>query len=234
MATDQIVQRRAGPAIGDQRGLRADLFGEQQAGHMRGRTDAAMGLFHSVALLPEHGNEFLQVLRREILSRDHDGRRMRGDADRHEVGEGIVLDVGREHRGCHMRAHGRREQGVAVRGGGGRPRAADGAARAADILDNDGLPENLGHLVGDDPRDHIAGAARGEGDDHGDRPGRIVLRAQRSDAGGDSDQNDAHDDNGRPDADPWSHDAFSSAPMTTRRGLALTTFALPQPARASP
>lgn len=74
--------------------------------------------FKAPPLLPEHGDEFVQVLRRKILSRDHDGRRMGGDADRHEVRNRIVFEVWREHRGGHMRAHGRSEQGVAVGYGG--------------------------------------------------------------------------------------------------------------------
>ena len=42
-----------------------------------------------------------------------------------------------------MRAHGSREQGVAIGIGGGRAGAPQRAAGAADILDNDGLPEDL-------------------------------------------------------------------------------------------
>ena len=62
-----------------------------------------------------------------------------------------------------MRAHGRRKQGVAVGCGGRHARAADRAAGAADIFDNEGLPEDPGHLVGDDARNHIARASRRNG-----------------------------------------------------------------------
>ena len=90
-----------------------------------------MRLFQGIAPLPEHGNEFLQVLRREILARDDDRRRMGGDADRHEVHDGIVFDVRRQHRRRDMRTHRRRQQGIAVGRGGGGARAANGAAGAA-------------------------------------------------------------------------------------------------------
>src|SRR5882672_1670490 len=71
-------------------------------------------------------------------------------------------------------------------------------AGATDILDNEGLPKRPGHLVGDDARHHIAGASRRERHDHGDRPGRVVLRAHRHDA-----RNQCHrDDDRRPDANP--------------------------------
>ena len=77
-----------------------------------------------------------------------------------------------------MRAHAAREQGVAVRVRGGHPRAADRAARAANILDDHGLSEDFSHLLGHDARHDVTGAAGGERHDHCDGPRRIALRAR--------------------------------------------------------
>ena len=136
-----------------------------------------MGLLHRVAPLPQRRDEFLQVLCGEILPRDNDCRGMGGEADRHEVGDGIVFEVRRQHRSCDMRAHRRGKQRIAVGCGSRDARAADRATGAADVLDDDGLAQDLRHLVGDDARHDVAGAAGRERHDHRDRPGGIVLRA---------------------------------------------------------
>src|SRR5262249_17978644 len=81
------------------------------------------------------------------------------------------------------------------------------AAGAADILDNERLPQRLGHLVGDDARNHIARASRRERHDHRDRPRRGFLRTPRHDGG-----HERHrDDDGKPDANILFHYALLSA-----------------------
>jgi hypothetical protein len=71
------------------------------------------------------------------------------------------------------------QQGIAVRLRLGRARGAEGAAGAADILDDHLLTERLGHGFGDQPRDRVGRPAGRERHDDGDRIVRIVLRQNR-------------------------------------------------------
>jgi hypothetical protein len=77
-----------------------------------------------------------------------------------------------------MRAHAAGKERVAVGRGGRDPAAADHAARAADILNDQRLPERLAHLLGDDARDHVARPAGRERHDDVDGAGGVVLRVQ--------------------------------------------------------
>jgi len=64
------------------------------------------------------------------------------------------------------------------------------AAGTADVLDNDGLAEDLAHPLREQPRRHVVGSARGEWINHGQRARRPFLgrhiatgeRAQRNKA----------------------------------------------------
>src|SRR5947207_10883509 len=112
MGANEIVHRRPGATISHERWPGADLRGEQKTRHMRRRADAAMGLLQGRAAGFQQRHEFLQILRRKILSRHDDGGRMRGRADRHEVARGIVLDVRRQHRRGDMRTHAARQGGA--------------------------------------------------------------------------------------------------------------------------
>ena len=166
----------------------------------------------------QHRDELLQALRREVLAGDDDRRRMGGDADRREGCNGIVLEVGREHRGGHMGAHGGGEQGVAVGRGGGGARAAHRAAGAGDVLDHHRLLEEPCHLVGDDACNHVAGPAGGKRNDHRDRPRGIVLRARLHSAA--SGQRDS--DQSSPGAHPRLH---GDLPCSCAAGRALEGYA---------
>ncbi len=179
VAADKVVHRRPRAAIGDRGGRRADRGIEEKTRHVRRRADAAMRLLEAGAVLLQVGDEFLQIFRREILARDDDRGRMRRGADRHEILGRIVFDVWRQHRCCHMRAHRARKQRVAVGCGRRDPGAADGAARAADVLDHERMPERPAHRLGDDAGYHVARSAGGEGHHHCDVACRIVLRRSR-------------------------------------------------------
>jgi hypothetical protein len=68
------------------------------------------------------------------------------------------------------------EHGVAVgRSAGAGPRA-DQPRRAGLVLDDEALAEDVAHLLRDDARGNVDGAARGKRDHHLDRPCRIGLR----------------------------------------------------------
>src|SRR4029077_11345790 len=68
------------------------------------------------------------------------------------------------------------QQGVAVGVGAHHAAGADGAARAAGVLDRDLLAENFRHGLRGDARDRIGRPARGRGDDDVDRPRRSAPR----------------------------------------------------------
>ena len=168
--------RRTGAAIGHEARLHSGGGGEQQARHVRRRTEAAMRLLHALAVLLQVGDEFAQILGRKVLSCDNDGRRMGGEADRLEIPLRVVFQVRREHRRRDMRSHAARQQGVAVCRRRRDAGAAQCAAGAADILDHQRLAQRLGHGFGHDARDDIARAAGRERYHHGDLPRRIALR----------------------------------------------------------
>ena len=135
-----------------------------------------MRLLHLVAVLLQVGDEFLgSPWPGNPCVATIDGGRMRGVADRLKSC-GIIFQVRREHGRGNMRAHAAGKQGVAVRRRRRDARAAERAAGAADILDHQLLAERLAHMLGDDPRDHVARAAGGERHHHRDGPRRIALR----------------------------------------------------------
>ena len=119
-----------------------------------------MRLLHGFAVRLHIGDEFLEVLGREILARYHRDRRIGDKPDRLEILDRIVADVRRQHRGGDMRAHAGGEQRIAVGRRRGDARGAERAASAADILDDDRLIELAAHAVGDDARHNVARSAR--------------------------------------------------------------------------
>ncbi len=77
-----------------------------------------------------------------------------------------------------MGAHAAREQRIAVRVRGRDASAANRAAGAADVLDDQRLPENFPHLFGNDARHDVARAAGGERHHHRGGSRGITLRAR--------------------------------------------------------
>ena len=75
---------------------------------------------------------------------------------------------------------GRHEQRVAIRVRLGREIAADVAARAAAIINNNGLAPQFSQLLRDDARDNVVSAAGREGNDDAHRANRIVLRLREN------------------------------------------------------
>src|SRR5262249_28371170 len=62
-------------------------------------------------------------------------------------------------------------------GGGGGGRGCDVAAGARPVVDHEWLAEDLLELAAEDAREHVARAARREGDDEGHGPRGIIRRA---------------------------------------------------------
>ena len=97
------------------------------------------------------------------------GRRDADPADRLEVLARIEPDVVVERRADAERAGvDQRDHAAVGRTLGDHPHA-DGAARAAAVVDDDRLAERFAELVGKDARDDVGAAARRERHDHGDR-----------------------------------------------------------------
>src|SRR5262249_40645170 len=67
VATDDIVQRRSGAAIGDELRLQAQLRGEEETRHVRRRADTAMGLFHLLAILFQVGDKVSRAVQEALM-----------------------------------------------------------------------------------------------------------------------------------------------------------------------
>ena len=110
-----------------------------------------------------------------LVCSDHERR---DDQQRHrlEIGQQVVRQVVVGRAGDDMRAVLAEADGVAVGRGAHGPADADGASRAGDVLDDDGLAERHPHPLGEDASDHVGRSAGRERHDDGDRLRRIGLR----------------------------------------------------------
>jgi hypothetical protein len=135
---------------------------------------------HARLVLSRIGNEFLQILRGEVLAREQNERRL-GDQDhRCEIGRGIIKRIPVERLIGSMRTHIAQDEQVPVRRGFGHTRAADHASRAADILDDDLLAQEIRNSRAQNARDRVCRASGRERNDHGQRSRRPFLRSGRS------------------------------------------------------
>src|SRR5262249_15000705 len=174
-AAEQVVERRPGAAIGHLRDRPADLLGKQHAGKMTERAGAGTrqpgvpsGLVH-----PFH--QPAEAVRRQRRPRRH--RRGGGvdRADGDEVLFRVEADIRIERHPGGQR-HLVQQHRVPVRRGAGGAPGGDHAAGAADILDDDLLPERLREAVLHDARDRVGGAAGRIRHDERDRARRPGLR----------------------------------------------------------
>ena len=124
---------------------------------MVGGADAGIG-HRELAVLPQC-NEVGQGLDRRVGRHDEDGRHALDMADRGEGGAPVVGRVAVDGRHRDQRV-GRDQQGGAVGRGAGDDVAADHAARAGLVLDDDGGAQHLAQLVGDDARGDVDVPAR--------------------------------------------------------------------------
>ena len=134
---------------------------------------ALLGLAFSQAI------SSLVSLAGKSLRADDPERADRQHRDRLEILE--VVERQRIHRGgADMRAPLADDDGVAVGRRAEHPRDADGAAGAADVLDDHRLAERGLHMVADDARDDVGDAAGRERHDqgHGLRRKGLRLRAE--------------------------------------------------------
>ena len=170
-AGGEVVQRRAGAAIGHVHHLQARHLGEELARQMLAGADAARGPADLRLLRELH--ELRQRLGRQVVAHGHDERHAHQARDvrqRHRiVGHLAQMRPGGE------RADAGQRQGVAV---GRRVRHrldADDAAGAALVLDDDGLAELLRQRLHQEPRRQVDAAAGREGHDDLDRTAGKIL-----------------------------------------------------------
>ena len=83
---DQVLHHRARAAIGHVRDLDAHRHVEQHAGQVRARADAGRAELHLGVVGLHVGDEFLQVVDRQVLAGEQDARRFRRQPDRLEIG----------------------------------------------------------------------------------------------------------------------------------------------------
>ena len=145
---------------------------------MRGGACARRTELHFIGIGLRVGDEFLEVLGRQILAHEKGDRNVGDQRDRREVGQRIIERLLVHRLALRLGADGAEEYGVAVRLGIGRTARAGHAARATDIFNNNGLAEQLAHLLRHDAAEHVGRAARGERDDHGHRAIGKCLRGR--------------------------------------------------------
>ena len=113
-------------------------------------------------------DEFLHGLGR------HAGVHHKDAGHAHHIGDGskvldrVIGQLAEDGRVGAMGGHRGHADGVAVGSGLGDFRSADGAAGSAAVVHHHGLAQYLAHLVGQQTRHHIGGAARTKGHDQAD------------------------------------------------------------------
>ena len=130
---------------------------------------------HLALVLLGVGDEFLEILHRQVLAHGQQDRNLGDERDRREIVDGAVERLLIQRLALGVGADGPEHHGVAVGRGIGHASGAGHAAGAADVLDHDLLAENLAHARRHDAAEHVGRAAGRERNDHRHRLGRIAL-----------------------------------------------------------
>ena len=123
-------------------------------------------------------HELLHVCRGHVLVGQQDQAGAPGDADGLEALDRVVRQLG-AHRGVHGEGGARtHQQCVAIGRRLGHGTRTDGGARPGAVVDDHALPQQVAHLLADQPAQHVGGATRRKRDHERDRLGRerTVLR----------------------------------------------------------
>ena len=143
---------------------------------MARRTRSARAVLHARLIRFRIGDEFPQIIGRQILAREQDQRRLSDQHDGREIGRGVVERSFIERLICGMGADIAEHELIAVRRRLRHARSAGHAARAAHILDDDLLPQKLGKAGGQNASDRVCRTTGSERNDHRHWPGGPVLR----------------------------------------------------------
>src|SRR6185295_16618798 len=177
LSAQEVIHRRPGSLVGHRQQVGLERAHEQHSTQVRRRADAGVGERHLVLVRLDVLQEILEVVRRQVVAAEDRHRHVVDEADVFEVGEGIEAQLpvqGR--RGRHSDVVD--EDGVAVGLGVLDQLGGEDAAGARPVLDDDRLPERLGHGLRDDARDGVGRPGR-EGHHQRDRVRRELLRVCR-------------------------------------------------------
>ena len=139
---------------------------EHHAGQMRGRAGAGRAELHLGLVGFRIGDEFLEIVRRQVLAGDEGDRGLGHQGDRREIRRRIIERLLEQRLVLRMGPDAAEHHRVAVGRRLGDAHRAGHAARAPDVLDDDLLAERLAHALGDDAAEHVLRAAGRERDDH--------------------------------------------------------------------
>ncbi len=152
---------------------------EQLAGQMNRGSRARRSVAEFARIGLRQRDELLQVARGKRRIDDQHGGEAGDQRDRSEVAQPVIRQIL-----AHGRAHhpGDRviEQGIAVGCRAHDRIDADGAARAALVLDHHLLPQHVGKLLCGRARGEVDAAARSQRDDQLDRLCRITVLRRRN------------------------------------------------------
>ena len=175
LAGNDVLHRRSPAAIGHELEARAGFLLHEGAADVRRAAGARMPHRGLVRVRVQPGDEFLQIVRREIFSRDQDLRTIDHHRDRLEIVHHIKRQI--EERAVeHMRAQAAEAQRVTVCGRARDPADADIAAPAPDVFDDHRLAERGAHALGNDARKSVVRSAGGERHHDRNRTRGIDLR----------------------------------------------------------
>ena len=181
-AGDQVGQRRRAALVGHMRHLDAGHRLEQFGRDMRGAAEPGRAVEQFARLRLGVGDEFRDRFHRQRIGHRKQVRHPRDDDDRRDV-LGLVVGHVLEHElvdgvGARRADH----EGVAVGLGLRDEVGGDVAAGAGLVLDDELLTEFFRDFGGDDPRQHVGGAAgRERNDSLTGRVGHACARARRGD-----------------------------------------------------
>ena len=123
------------------------------------------------------GDEFLEIVHRQVRPGDDRDRSYREIGHRREIGLHIVERLLVERLVLRMRADAAEHHRVAVRLGIGDALGTGHATGAADVLDDDLLAEQFAHALRHDAADRVLRSAGGERNDHRHGARREILSA---------------------------------------------------------
>ena len=154
----------------------AERIVDHDAAEMRGRSGAGRAELHRRFILLGVGDEALHVGNGKILVDDQHQRQFGHQRHRRKIVGCMIERLFIKRLVLGMGTNGAEQEAVAIRGCFRHARRAEHAAGTADILHDNGLPEDLAHALRHGAAEHVGRSAGGEGDNQRDGPAGISLR----------------------------------------------------------